>query len=232
MPPRRRKAARKQKSYCSIIAANMFLGIKLEGWLTIIAIVVGPLLAFEVQRRRDNRRERRNRKYEIYRRLIMTLKVPLAASHVDAINSIQMEFLGRNDADKKVLDAWRLYTSHLNGVQQRAADPARWNEKKFDLLVDLVYEMGQNLGYRDIDKAALRDNTYLPQGFVDVETEWHQIRKAWLEVLAGQRPLPMTVVGPVQVKEQVDIARQVALPLPQAAQLPVLPPAPIDDNAK
>ncbi|MDR3722561.1 MAG: hypothetical protein P4L00_13245, partial [Candidatus Acidoferrales bacterium] len=71
--------------------------------MTILAIIVGPLLAFEVQRRRDNRRERRNRKLEIYRRLMMTLKARMAPSHVDAINSIQVEF----QSDKKVLDAWR-----------------------------------------------------------------------------------------------------------------------------
>lgn len=205
----------------------MFLGIKLEGWLTIIAIIVGPLFAFQVQRWRDNRRERRNRKYEIYRRLMMTLKAPLAPSHVDAINGIQMEF--RDESDKKVSDAWRLYTSHLNGIQQRAADPNRWNEKKFDLLIDLVYEMGQSLGYKNIDKAALRDNTYLPQGFVDVEAEWHQIRKAWLEVLAGQRPVPMTVVGPVQVREQINLAQQIDLPQP--AQ-PVLPAAQVADEER
>jgi len=79
----------------------MFLGLKLEAWLTILAIIIGPLLAFEVQRRSDNRRERRSRKVEIFRKLMMTLKVPLAPSHVDAINSIHVEFYD----DRKVLDA-------------------------------------------------------------------------------------------------------------------------------
>jgi hypothetical protein len=205
----------------------MFLGIKLEAWLTIIAIIVGPLLAILIQRWRDNRREQRNRKYEIYRRLVMTLKAPLAPSHVDAINGIQMEF--RDEA--QVLDAWRLYTSHLNAAQQRAADANRWNEKKFDLLIDLVYEMGQRLGYKNINKAALRDNTYLPQGFVDVEAEWHQIRKAWSEVLAGQRPLPMTVVGPVQTREHVNLSKQLSvLPQPAQAAPPELPPATGNDE--
>jgi len=196
----------------------MFLGIRLEGWLTILAIIVGPLLAFEVQRRRDNRRERRNRKLEIYRRLMMTLKARMAPSHVDAINSIQVEF----QSDKKVLDAWRLYTSHLNDRQKRTGDESkRWVEKQFDLLVELVYVIGQSLGYKNIDRAALRDNTYLPQGFVDVEAEMHQIRKEWLEVLDGMRPLTMTMVGPVQVVQPMKPAQEVALPQPpNRAQLP------------
>jgi hypothetical protein len=86
----------------------ILLGIKIESWLTILAIVLGPLLAFEVQRRRDNRRERRQRKLEISRKLMMTLKAPLAPVHVDAINSIQVEFYAKKGPDKKVIDAWRL----------------------------------------------------------------------------------------------------------------------------
>jgi hypothetical protein len=199
----------------------MFLGIRLEGWLTIVAIIAGPLLAFAVQNWRDNRRERRNRKLEIFRKLVMTLKVPLAPSHVDAINSIHVEFYD----DKKVLDAWRLYASHLNHRNPPGHDIAHWAERKFDLLVELVYLIGQSLGYNEIDKAALRDNTYVPQGYADVEAEWHQIRKAWLDVLNGQRPLPMTMVGPVQVEEPLNVIEEIPLPPRQlAVPAPALPP--------
>jgi len=198
----------------------MFLGIKLEAWLTIIAIILGPLLAFEVQRRRDNRRERRQRKIEIYTKLMLTLKVSMAPIHIDAINSIQVEFYAQKGPDKKVLDAWRLYTSHLNKRQQ----DDRWLEKKFDLLIDLIYEMGQSLGYKDIDKAAIRDNTYLPQGYVDVEAEWHRVRKGWLEVLDGLRPIAMTMVGPVEVQAPIKLPEDAALPQPARPAQFALPP--------
>jgi len=209
----------------------MFLGIKLEGWLTILAIIVGPLLAFAVQHGRDNRRERRNRKMEICRKLILTLKVPLNPNHVDAINSIPLEF----HSDKKVLDAWRLYSSHLN-MPQRApsaddADAKRWLERKFDLLVELVYEIGQTLDYEHLDKALLRDNLYVPKGYADVEEEWRQIRAAWLQVLNGQRPLAMTVLGSVQVERPMELVQEIQLPArPQAA--PALPPAPRGDDGR
>jgi hypothetical protein len=77
----------------------------------------------------------------------------------------------------------------------------RWTDKKFDLLIDLVYLIGQSLGYKKIDKATLRDNSYIPQGMVDVETEMASIRKGWSEILEGTRPIPMTVVAPVQIAE-------------------------------
>ena len=188
----------------------MWLGIKLEAWLTIAAILLGPLLAFEVQRERDNRRERRGKKLDIFRRLMMTLKVSLNPNHIDAINSIQVEF----HKDKKVLSAWRLYVSHLNDRAGKMADEARRQDKRFDLLVDVVYEIAQRLRYKDIDRTAIRDNNYVPQGYVDVEEELHRTRKGWLEVLGGRRPLTMTMVGPVHVEK----------PLPPPPEPPALSP--------
>jgi hypothetical protein len=128
-----------------------------------------------------------------------------------------LEFNAKRGADRKVLDAWRLYSSHLNNRQP--ADQ-HWINKKFDLLVELVYLIGKNLGYKDIDKATIRDNTYLPQGYVDVEQEWHQIRKAWLEVLNGQRPLPMTMLGPVHLEKPLGLIEEIPAPQPVQHALP------------
>lgn len=100
----------------------------------------------------------------------------------------------------------------------------RWGERKFDLLIELVYLMGQSLGYDRIDKAAIRDNTYVPQGYADVEGEWHQIRKAWLEVLNAQRPLAITMVGPVQVEEPMKLIDEIGLPIQPQVRTPALPP--------
>jgi hypothetical protein len=194
----------------------MFLGIKLEGWLTIAAIILGPLLAFAVQNWRDKRHERDRRKTEIFRRLLLTLKAPMAVNHVDALNSIPLEF----HSHAEIMSAWRLYTSHLNDGARLQAEPQRWGEKKFDLLVDLVWKIAKTLGYDHIDAANLRDNVYVPKGYQDVEEQGQQIRAALLELLKGQRPLPMTMVGPVQVEPPM----QPVAELPQQAQ-PALPPA-------
>ncbi|MFL6310531.1 MAG: DUF6680 family protein [Terriglobales bacterium] len=202
----------------------MFLGIKFEGWLTIFAIFLGPLLAFVVQNWRDSRRAHQTRKLEIYRKLMLTLKVPLNPNHVDAINSIPVEFFG----DNKVLAAWRLYASHLNRHAQPGDELQRWAEKKFDLLIDLVYAIGQSLGYEAIDKAAMRDQTYVPQGYANVEAEQETIRKAVLELLTGRRPLPMTMVGPVQVEQPLPLVEQ--LPEPQQGARPALPPPAGSEN--
>lgn len=175
----------------------MFLGIKPEGWLTIAAIVLGPLLAFAVQQWRDARLEEIERKREIYKQLLLTLKVSMAPRHVDAINSIPLEFY----KESKVMQAWRLYTSHLNDFAMVRNANQRWREKKFELLVDLAFEVGQTLGYVHIDKATLNDNLYVPQGYADVEEEQRQIRECVLKVLKGERPVAVTMVGPVEIAE-------------------------------
>jgi hypothetical protein len=198
----------------------MFVGIKLEAWLTILAIILGPLLAFEAQRWRDKRRERRNRKLEIFRKLVMTLKAPMNPNHVDAINSIQVEFYAKKGSDKKVLDAWRLYVSHLNQPVGQGDQAARWIQKKFDLLVELVYLIGQSLGYGDIDRTAIRDDTYFPKGYADTEEESQRMRKAWLEVLNGQRPLLMTILGPVQVEKPMNLIEEITPPQATPRALP------------
>jgi|SRR6185437_1919123 len=196
----------------------MWLGINLEAWLTIVAILISPLLAFEVQRRRDNRREARQAKLLIFNQLLATLKAPLAPVHVDAINRVHVVFYH----DKLVIDSWRLYVSHLN---QRANSVQQWNDKKFDLLVDLIYQIGCVLCYGRIDKATIRDNTYLPQGYADSEEEFRRIRAAVLEVLQGQRPVATTVLGPIRIAEPLPQPQAIDPHPPSRTSLPLPPSA-------
>jgi hypothetical protein len=193
----------------------MFLGIKPEGWLTIAAIVLGPMLAFGVQNWRDIRREDRNRKRQIFHQLLLTMKVPMAPRHVDALNSIPLEF----NSSASVTQAWREYTAHLNDSAMIKANPVGWGERKFELLITLVYEMGNSLGYDHIDKTTLRTHIYVPQGYEDTEEQFRQIRTKLLQVLGGERPIPMTMVGPVQVEEPLPAVEELP-PAPRQATLP------------
>jgi hypothetical protein len=177
----------------------MLIGIKLEGWLTIAAIILGPILAFVVQNWRDMRREARDRKLKIFRQLLLTLKVTMAPTHVDALNSIPLEF----DSDKKIMEAWRLYTAHLGNSAMLKNNNRGWGEKRFQLLIDLVYTIAKSLGYDHLDKAMLENSIYVPQGYNDREEEFRQIRESLQQVLKGNHPIPVTMVGPIQVEEPI-----------------------------
>ena len=175
----------------------MWLGIKLEGWLTIAAIFIGPAFAFAIQHIRDKLEDDRTRKRLIFQQLLLTLKVPMAPRHVDALNSIPLEF----HSVSTVMQAWREYTSHLNNQSMLRNNLQGWADRKVELLVSLTFEIGKSLGYDHIDRATLRDNVYVPQGYEDTDEQFRQIRMVLLEVLRGKRPIPATIVGPVQVAQ-------------------------------
>ena len=82
---------------------------------TIIAIILGPIVALGIQRNSEKRREKRNRKLVIFKELMATRATTLSPRHVDALNAIEVEFSkGGGKGEKLVLDTWRLYLEHLN----------------------------------------------------------------------------------------------------------------------
>jgi hypothetical protein len=194
----------------------MLLGIKLEGWLTIGAIILGPILAFVIQNERDKQREEKTRKRIIFQQLLLTLKVPMAPRHVDALNSFPLEFY----SNVTVMQAWREYSSHLNDKEMLRNNPRGWGDRKYELLITLAYETGQSIGYAHIDKATLRDNIYVPQGYDDIEQQSGDIRSSLLQVLRGQRAIPVTMLGPVQVEEPLPAPVGLARPDSQPPELP------------
>src|SRR5579871_3781556 len=106
-----------------------------DQWLTmisVIAILASPLVALEVQKRLDDRRALRERKLSIFRRLMTTRATQMSPVHVEALNSIEVEFYG----DKRVLDGWRLYNNHLNSPTLEGDALMRWVERKNDLLIE------------------------------------------------------------------------------------------------
>jgi hypothetical protein len=184
--------------------------LNLDEWLTVIsvlAILLSPIFALEVQKRLDDWRDHRERKMKIVRTLMTTRSTQMAPAHVEALNGIEVEFYAKSGPEKKVLDAWRLYVTHLNQTTATGDALQRWVEKKNDLMVDLLYEMAKALGY-DIDKVAIQKNVYYPKGFWDIETEQHGLRKAALAVFSGERPVMVTTVGPVEVSPPLELPKQ------------------------
>lgn len=182
--------------------------------ISIAAIAFGPIFALEVQKRLEDHRATRDRKMDIFRKRMTTRATQLSPAHVEALNGIEVEFYATSGPDKKVLDAWRLYVNQLNSANGESDALARWVDKKNELLVELLYQMAQSLGY-DIDKVTIQKNAYHPKGFVEIETEQHALRKSALAVLSGERPVQTTVVGRVQTTAP--------LPPPEELGRPPLP---------
>jgi hypothetical protein len=169
-----------------------FLGISLEGWLTLVAIALSPLIALLIQRKLDSDRAKTDRQVKIYRDLMSHRASRLSANYVQALNGIETEFYGKDD----VLSAWHSMVDHLNS-KHGADDPlgTRWSEKCTDRLNDLLYVMGKSLGY-NIEKSVLSRNAYVPSGWNQIEEEQAKVRQAAIKVLEGDGAIKVDVVLP------------------------------------
>jgi hypothetical protein len=118
----------------------------------------------------------------------------LSYRHVEALNAIQVEFLG-GTKEKRVVDAWKIYLDHLNTpMPEPPTDLAPWGLRAEELLTDLLYEMSQCLGY-DFDKVTIKRNVYTPRGHGELELDQHVLRKALVDILIGRKALPIAITA-------------------------------------
>lgn len=165
--------------------------------LIITATVLSPVIAVQVTRYLDDRNEERGRKLQVFKTLMATRAYNIAPAHVEALNKIDLEFSNKRPLEKAVLDVWQQYLDHL-GNQQMAAEA--WNIRRVDLLVDLLYAMGKAVGY-DFNKTQIKNGTYAPTAHGRIENEQEELRRLTLELLNGERELPMRVTNlPLQKK--------------------------------
>jgi hypothetical protein len=174
------------------------------GWLnltilviTVIAIVVGPIVAVRLTLRLEESREKLRRKYQTFHALMRTRRFTLSPDHVTALNVIQTEF----HDDHHVIAAYKKYIDKL-GVPT-AADASQDTikhvlDERDDAFTELMFEIGKNLGLH-FDRRELAKYSYAPQGWVNVEAEQSGIRQLALELLQGKRPIPVAPFQPDQI---------------------------------
>lgn len=166
--------------------------ITMSDWLMMLAVILGPILAVQIQKFLDRRSEDRNKKMAVFRDLMTTRASTLAFQHVSALNMVGLEFNGRNYS--KVVNAWKTYLDHLNSYPNDDESMQKiWEEKRNDQLSDLLYEMGESLGF-DFDKVHIKKAGYFPKAYADQETEQKYIRSQLVDVFLGKKSIPMSIV--------------------------------------
>jgi hypothetical protein len=149
-------------------------------WLTVAAIISGPILALWVQRALDRLREKKNQRLRLFFGLMTTRATPLAPAHINALNSIDVVF-HRAWRDRKVRQAWAKALEHIN-TNANPTEIQAWADRLNDLKVDLYQAMGQAVGYKySIDY--LKRQVYLPRLFTDSDAESMVIRQTLAKVL-------------------------------------------------
>ena len=196
------------------------LGIKLEGWLTILAIILGPIFAVQAQTYIDHRRQERQRKFRLFRELMATRGTRLSPRHVEALNLVELEYSASNPKQRPVFEAWRSYFDLLNTAPADPNNPQPIYDRRDDAFVDMLYEMSRFQGF-SYDRVAIRRNSYLPTGHGEMEVDQVTIRKALVEILTHKKALSVFAglfPGHPAIKvEVVDAANQ---PAPAAPSVP------------
>jgi hypothetical protein len=156
--------------------------------LTIIAIIVGPLVALWIQRMAESNREKRQNKFLVFKTLMTYRATPLNYQYVQALNLIDVVFNAESQKEKAVRAAWSVLLDHLN-VNKAQPD---FVEKITTLTAALLAAMGKCLGY-DFGEVYLKRHAYVPEGHGKLEEDQNELRKLLLQVLRGDRRVPVAI---------------------------------------
>ncbi len=172
--------------------------------VSISAIILGPILAVQIEKYLERRRENKNRRLSIFKTLMATRGTVLSWTHVEALNRIDLEF-SNNKKFEKVITTWQEYFDNLSQKAQTPEEIAVWSKKNEDLLADLLYEMGHSLGFK-FDKILIKRNVYSPVGHAKIELEQEQIRNSILDILSGNKGFPITLISDNEaIKKQEEL---------------------------
>lgn len=183
--------------------------ITISDWLMMLAVISGPILAVQIQKFIDSRKENKQRKVKVFRDLMTTRASTLAFQHVSALNMVGLEFNGKKYS--KVINAWKTYLDHLGSFPIGEDNLQKiWVEKRNDQLSDLLYEMGESLGF-EFDKVHIKKAGYVPQAHADKEYEENFIRKKLVDILSGKEAIPMSVLSVPSDNEALETQKELHL---------------------
>lgn len=177
--------------------------IRFGEWLTIVAVLAGPILAVQAQKWVERRQAKKGMKDSIFQTLMATRATRLAPGHVQALNMIDVAFYGvrsfgrqrQTDAEKAVTTARRIYFDSLDArgldTDSQREQWARSHDEKFFTLLEKI-AIAQNF---EFDPTELRRGAYVPIAHGTIETDQEAIRTGLVKLLSGETPLPMRVVN-------------------------------------
>jgi hypothetical protein len=126
------------------------------GILSVLAIMAAPISALWIQRKIEADKAQRDRRQAIFKALWVNRRRAFWIARVDALNMIDIEFIGR----ERVLDAWQALFAHYVRSDHPGTQDQIFNERE-ELFATLLYEMSQVLKYK-FSRTYVRDNIYRP----------------------------------------------------------------------
>ena len=156
-------------------------------WITVAALIVGPVLALSAQRALDWLREKKNSCLQLYFTAMAYRATWLHLDSLRALNAIDVVF--NKKKHEPIRDAWSKVIAHAytrrpdwNADQEGAR---QWDARLTDLRADLYQLLGQAVGY-DLSLDYIKTHIYYPEYHVNTEIEWLTIRKQLSKVLTDE----------------------------------------------
>jgi hypothetical protein len=166
--------------------------MKLNDWLTLIAIVLGPITAVGVTLWIEKTRRVRERRLYVTRMLLMTRHLPADPQYNAAINLIPVEFHDQ----PKVIEAWRTYHERV----REHVDPSLQADHQRRLSAaqsGMIFEILRSAGLTNLSEGDIQTQAYVSQGFVDRDTLYVDSLRALSAIAATmekQRQLTQRIV--------------------------------------
>jgi hypothetical protein len=160
----------------------------IEAAAVVIATLMGPILAVQIQKLLERKRALHYRQVEVFRTL-MTGRLALTYENVRAFNVVPVEFYGQAE----ILEAWRAYVAHMARVPAPDhAEGPTWTARRIDLFLDLLQKMATRVGY-PYTFVQLKNDWYRPRGHDELESDQQKIRQGIAALLEGKIQLPLDV---------------------------------------
>lgn len=147
--------------------------IYLKDWLTLIALIAGPVLAVWLTLWHQGKADKMGAKRRIFMSLMAYRKTANNPNQewVNSLNLIDVTF----ENDPEVIAKWR---SVYDILDQRQAGTPRWQHA----YIELLSAMAQVLGYKRLTQTDI-DKFYIPQGHVDYSVRQAEAQTELVRVL-------------------------------------------------
>lgn len=154
--------------------------ITIADWLTIAAIILGPILAVATQLWFQQRKSERDLKLWVFNMLMGHRAALVNQDFVRAFNIVDSVFYDHEEIRQKRSEFLRI----VNGAAGRELTPQEVDASK-DLLSEMLAKMGKELGLV-FDHTQIKDTGYYPAGL-------ERLPAATLAVMEGKASLSMVV---------------------------------------
>jgi hypothetical protein len=163
-------------------------------WVNLTAIFLGPIIAVGMTIWLNNRRDDRQRRFQIFKDLMTTRGLQMSYEHVKALNAIEVEFHN----EEKIMQAFREYLKCFEELStseyknRTELERIEFNLKKQNIFARLIHAIAKILKI-NIEQLDILSGGYAPQGWANDENEQRLLRQTFIKLFNNNNGLPIWV---------------------------------------